>query len=58
MKTYCDPIKKYCTFPDQTKVKITSILDVSETYTCIAYDDGDENLPQILWVPNDSITND
>lgn len=49
-------MKKYCTFPDQTKVEIHSILDTSESQTCIAY--NDDNLPQILWVPNEYIGND
>lgn len=49
-------MKKYCVFPDQSKFELHSILDVSETHTCIAY--YDDNLPQILWVPNDFITND
>ena len=49
-------MKKYCVFPDQSKFEINSILDTSESYTCIAY--YDDNLPQILWVPNDFISND
>jgi hypothetical protein len=46
-------MKKYCTFPDQSKFEINSILDVRENQTCIAY--YDENILQILWVSNDFI---
>jgi hypothetical protein len=49
-------MKNYCTFPDQTKIEIHSILYVTDTHTHIRY--YDENLPQILWVPNDFINND
>lgn len=46
-------MKKYCIFPDQSKVEIQSILDVSGDQTCICY--ISEELPQVLWVPNDFI---
>lgn len=49
-------MKKYCTFPDETKIELHSILDVTDTHTCICY--YDENISQILWVPNDFIVND
>jgi len=49
-------MKKYCTFPDQSKFEIHSILDVTETQTYICY--YDENIAQVLWVTNDFITND
>jgi len=49
-------MKKYCTFPDETKVELHSILDVTDTQTYICY--YDENLPQNIWVPNDFLSND
>jgi hypothetical protein len=49
-------INKFCEFPDATKFQIHSILDVTDTHTHICY--YDENLPQILWVPNDFLSND
>lgn len=49
-------MKKYCLFPDQTKVEIQSIFDVSEGYTNICY--ISEELPQVLWVPNDFVINE
>jgi hypothetical protein len=49
-------MKKYCTFPDETKIELHSILDVTDIQTCICY--YCENIPQTLWVPSDFITND
>jgi len=49
-------INKSCEFPDGTKIQLHSILDVNETQTQICY--YSDNLPQILWVPNDFISND
>ena len=49
-------IGKKVTFPDSTAFPIHSIFDVCEGYTQVCYFDTD--LPQILWVPNDFITND
>lgn len=49
-------MKKYCTFPDQTKVEISSILNLDDTHTYICY--YYENIAQVLWVRNDFITND
>ena len=49
-------IKKYCVFPDQSKIQLHSILDTNDTQTLICY--HNENEPQILWVPNDFITNE
>jgi hypothetical protein len=49
-------MKKYCTFPDETKIKLHSILDVTETHTYICY--YDEKLSQVLWVPNNFLVND
>lgn len=49
-------MKKYCTFPDQTKVQVHSILEVSDNQTCISY--YEENIPQILWIPTDFLVND
>lgn len=49
-------IGKFCTFPDQTKVNLHSILDVgeSQSYVCYFW----ENIPQSLWVPNEFISNE
>ena len=49
-------MKKYCVFPDETKIELHSILDVTDTQTYICY--YDENIPQTLWVPNDFLSND
>jgi|LakMenE01Jun11ns_1017448.scaffolds.fasta_scaffold9891178_3 hypothetical protein len=49
-------MKKYCTFPDQTKFQVHSILDKDESHTYICY--YYENIQQILWVPNDFLSND
>jgi hypothetical protein len=49
-------MKKCCIFPDQTKIEIHSILYVTENQTHICY--YDENLPQVLWIPNDFLVND
>lgn len=49
-------MKKYCIFPDQSKFEIHSILDVNENQTYIVY--YEENIPQMLWVPNEFINND
>jgi hypothetical protein len=49
-------IGKKVTFPDSTTFPIHSIFDVFEGYTQVCYFDSE--LPQILWVPNDFITND
>jgi hypothetical protein len=46
-------MKKYCIFPDQSKFPIHSILDVFENQSCIAY--YDEDIVQILWVPNEFV---
>jgi hypothetical protein len=46
-------INKFCVFPDETKVQLHSILDVSDTHTQVCY--YWENLAQILWVPNDFV---
>lgn len=46
-------MKNYCTFPDETKIELHSILDTNDTQTYICY--YEENLPQILWVPNEFI---
>ena len=46
-------MKKYCIFPDQTTVEIQLVLDVTDTHTYIFY--LQDNIPQILWVPNDFI---
>ena len=43
-------MKNYCTFPDETKIELHSILDTNDTQTYICY--YEENLPQTLWVPN------
>lgn len=47
-------MKKYCTFPDNTKIKIHSILDTNETQTYICY--LWENISQTLWVPSEFIS--
>lgn len=44
-------MKKYCVFPDQSKIKIHSIPDVFENQSYIVY--YDEGLIQTLWVPNE-----
>lgn len=54
-------MKKYCTFPDQTTFELhntMSILDVTESQTCVAYiDPNDEQAgAQVLWVPSEFIT--
>ncbi len=49
-------MKIYCTFPDQTKVEIHSILYVTDTQTNICY--YEENIPQTLWIPNEFLNND
>jgi hypothetical protein len=49
-------MKKYCTFPDQTKVELHSILDTNETQSYICY--YCDSIPQTLWVPNEFIAND
>ena len=42
---------KTCEFPDGTVIQLYSILDVTETQTCISY--YWESIPQTVWVPND-----
>jgi hypothetical protein len=49
-------MKKYCTFPDETKIEVHSILDYDDIQTYICY--YHEEIPQILWVPNDFISSE
>jgi hypothetical protein len=49
-------MKNHCVFPDQSKVEVHSILDRVGDQTCISY--FHEEVPQILWVPNDFIVSD
>jgi hypothetical protein len=49
-------IGKTITFPDSSSFPVHSIFDVWENQTQVCY--IDDNLPQILWVPNNYITND
>jgi hypothetical protein len=44
---------KKVSFPDGTEFPIKAIFDVGEGYTQVLY--FDENLPQILWVPNEFV---
>ena len=53
-------MKKYCIFPDQSRFELhknLSILDITDSQTLVAYVD-EEAGSQVLWVPNDFITND
>lgn len=49
-------MKNHCVFPDQSKFEVHSILDRVGDQTCISY--FSEEVPQILWVPNDFIISD
>lgn len=55
-KAILSTIGKKITFPDATEFPVHSIFDVGENYTQVCY--FNDNLPQILWVPNHFITND
>lgn len=44
---------KFCIFPDDSKFKIDRIISSSEQDSCVSY--FDDNLKQVLWVPNDFI---
>jgi hypothetical protein len=49
-------IGKKVTFPDNSTFPIQSIFDVCEGYTQVCYLNCE--IPQIVWVPNEFITND
>jgi len=49
-------IGKVVTFPDTTSYPITAIFDVWNDYTQVLY--FIDNLQQIVWVPNNFISND
>lgn len=49
-------IGKKIIFPDNSSFAIHSIFDVCEGYTQVCYLDCE--VPQVVWVPNEFITND
>lgn len=49
-------IGKKCTFPDLTAFPIHAIFDVNAASTLVCY--YNEETPQIVWVPNEFISND